>query len=90
MPRVADVAHHYSAANLAGVVDDDVPKPKETLGNTGRNRDVLDFAQRDVSRGTSDEASVNFKLGIGQGVAHHVSFDVVVGGNQQERKRQGN
>src|SRR5262245_39025037 len=86
MTRVVDVIHHYCALNLAGVVDDDVAKTQKTLRNACGNSDVLDFTERNISRGTGNETSVDFKFGVGQSVANCVAPNVVVGRNQQQRQ----
>ena len=54
MTRTADVVHDDRAANLAGVVDDDVAKTHQALWNAGGDSYVLDFAERNVFRGASD------------------------------------
>ena len=43
MAWAADVVQHDRAANLTGVVDDDVAESHQSLRNTGRDRHVLHF-----------------------------------------------
>ena len=44
MAWTADVVHDDRAADLAGVIDDDVAKPHQALGNAGRDSHILNFA----------------------------------------------
>lgn len=84
MSRVADVFDNRRAADLTGVVDDDVTEAEDALEDRRRNRDVLDFAERNISSRTPDQTTVDLELGIGHGIANHVSTDVVIRGNQQQ------
>ena len=84
MPRFTDVVHDDRAAKLAGVLDDDVAKAHDSLGNARRDGHVLNFAQRDVLRLTSYQAFIDLELGVGDGVPNHVAPDVVVSRNQEE------
>ena len=88
MAWTADVVHHYRTAKLAGVVDDDVAEAHQSLRNTGGDGHVLNFAQRNVFRRASDEAGVDLERCIRGGVANHVSPQVVIAGNQQQRQRE--
>ena len=58
----ADVVHHDRAANLAGIVDDDVAKSHQSLRNAGGHSHVLDLAQRNVFRSAGDESSVDLEF----------------------------
>jgi len=61
----ADVVKDGRAAQLAGVVDDEIAKAQQSLGNAGRNGDVLNLAERNVSRGTCYQTGIHFQLRIG-------------------------
>ena len=79
MARTADVVHDDRAAELAGVVDDDVAKTHQALRDTGGDSDVLNFAERDVFRSACDQAGIDLELGIGNRILDHVSPEMVVG-----------
>src|ERR1700754_2492120 len=83
---LADVVHHGRATDLAGVVDDDVAEAEQSLRNTGGYGYVLDLTQGDVSCCAGDQSGVDLKLCVGDCVANHVSPDVVVTRNQQQRE----
>src|SRR5689334_718025 len=84
----ADVVHDDRAAKLAGVIDDDVAKTHQALRDAGGDSHVLNFAQRDVFGGAADEAGIDLELGVGHRVLDHVSAQMVVRGNQQNRERE--
>ena len=83
MARLADVVHHDRAAELAGVVDDDVAKTHQALRDRGLDSDVLNFAQRDVFGGAGDEAGVDLEFRVSYRVLNHVAPDVVLSRTQQ-------
>jgi hypothetical protein len=58
------------------------------LRNTRRDGHVLNFTEWNVLGGASNEAGVDLQLRVSDGVANHVSSDVVVSGNQQQRQRE--
>ena len=62
MAWAADIVQHYRAANLAGVVDDDVAKSHQALRDAGRDSDILNFAQRNVFRGAGDQSGVDLEF----------------------------
>ena len=62
MAWTADVVHHDRAANLAGVVDDDVAKSHHSLRDAGGDSHVLHFAQRNVFRGAGDQPGVDLEF----------------------------
>ena len=64
MARLTDVVEDGRAPEFARIVDNEVAEAQEPLGNTGRHRDVLDLAKRNVSRGSRDEARINLYLRI--------------------------
>ena len=59
MTWIADVMQDDGAADLAGVVDDQISKAKHALGNAGRHGDVLNLAEGNVAGGARDQASVD-------------------------------
>src|SRR5215213_1610591 len=84
--RLADVVQDDRAANLARVVDDDVTKAHQPLRNACRDGHILDFAQWNIFRRASDQASVDLEFRVCDSVADHVPLDVVVSRNQQQRE----
>ena len=62
MTGIADVMQDDRAADLAGVVDDQISKAKHALGNAGRHGDVLNLAEGNVPGRPSDQASVDFEF----------------------------
>ena len=90
MARATDVVHDCGAAEFAGVIDSDIAKTEETLGNRRRDCDVLDLAEWNVSGCASNQSRVDLELRVGQSVTNHISPDVVIGRNQQEGEREGN
>ena len=86
MAWAADIVHHYRAANLAGVVDDDVAKSHQALRNAGGDGHVLDFAQWYVLSGARYQAGIDLEFGVCNCVANHVAPDVVVSRDQQQRQ----
>ena len=54
MAWAANVVHDYRAAELAGVIDDDVSKTHHPLRNAGGDSHVLNFAERNVFGGARD------------------------------------
>lgn len=82
--RLIDVMQNDSAADFARVIDDQVAKPHQSLRNTGRDCDILNLAERDISSGAGDQARVDLHLGVGQGVTNHVAFEVEVRRNQKQ------
>ena len=83
MAGLADVVHDDRAADLAGVVDDDVAKTHDPLRNRGRDGYILDLAQRDVFRFPCDQAFVDLEFRVGDCVPNHIATDVVVSRDQQ-------
>ena len=45
----ADVVKNGRSAEFAGIVDDDIAKTKDSLGNTGRNGHILNLAEGNIS-----------------------------------------
>ena len=84
MARLADVVEYGRATKLASVINDEIAEAQEPLGNAGRNCDVLDLAEWDVSRRSGDEARINLDLRIRERVTYRVSPQMKVGGNQQQ------
>src|SRR6266487_1057572 len=78
MAWIVDVVKHGCAAEFAGVVDDDVTKAEDSLQYRSRNRYILDLGKRNISRRPRNQAVIDFDFRVGQGVTHHVSFQVVV------------
>ena len=62
MARAMDVVHDYRTAHFAGVIDNDVAKAHQALGNARRNRHVLHFTQGYVLGGAGDETGINLKF----------------------------
>ena len=54
MAWTADVVQDDRAADLAGVIDDDVAKTHQALGNAGGDSHILNFAKRNVFGGAGD------------------------------------
>ena len=54
MARLADVVKDGSATQLAGIVDHEIAEAKQSLRNTGGNRDILNFREGNVSSRASD------------------------------------
>ena len=90
MAWTADVVHHYRAADLAGVVNDDVAEAHHSLWDAGRDSHILNLAEWDVFGRAGDEAGVALKGGIGDGVTNHGSPQVVVSRNQQQCQSERN
>lgn len=82
-----DVPHYGGATGVTRVVNNDVAKAEQALRNTRGNGHVLHFAQRNVAGGAGDQTGVDLQLRVGDRVAHHVSTQMVVAGNQQQRER---
>ena len=80
---IADVMQDCRATELAGIVDNQVSETEHALWNGGGNCDVLNFTKRNIACGARDQARVNFKFCVGQGVANHIPSEVVVRRRQQ-------
>ena len=52
MAGFADVVQHSGAAQLAGIVYQQIAKAEESLRNTGGNCDVLNLGEWDVASGS--------------------------------------
>ena len=88
MAGITDVVKDCCPTQFAGVIDDDIAKTKDSLGNTGGNCNVLNLAEWNIASGAGDQTGINLDFRVGQSVADHVSPQVVKSGNQQERQRQ--
>ena len=88
MAGITDVVKYCGPTQFAGIVDDDVAKTEDSLGDTGGNRNVLDLAEWNIASGAGDQTGINLDLRVGESVANHISPQVVKSGNQQERQRQ--
>src|SRR5437868_13366735 len=84
--RVGDVAQDGVTAGLARVVDDDVTEAEQALQDGRRDGDILYVAQRKVARCARGEPLVDLDLRVGQGVAHGVAPQVLVGRPEQQRQ----
>ena len=73
MARIADVVKQRFSTHFTGVIDDYVAKTQQPLGNTRRNRDILNLAQGNVSGCARHQSGINLNLRIGQRVANHVA-----------------
>lgn len=78
---IADVVKNGSSAQFAGIVNDNVAKTENSLGNTGRNRNVLNLAKGDIAGRAGDQTGINFDFRVGERVADHVSPQVVISRN---------
>ena len=78
---IADVVENRGSAHFAGIVDDDIAKTKDSLRNTGGNRNVLDLAEGNVAGGAGYQTGIKFDFRVGEGVANHISPQMVKGGN---------
>ncbi len=87
MTWIVDVVKHGRAAEFAGVVDNDITKAEDSLQYRSGNRYVLYFGKRNVSRRARNQTVIDFDFRVGQRVAHHVPFQVVISGNQQQTQR---
>src|SRR2546427_5597494 len=85
--RIVDVMKHGRAAEFAGVVNDDIAEAQDALRNRGGNRHVLDFGKENVSGRARDQPVIDFDFRVSQRVPDHVSFQVVISGNQQQAQR---
>lgn len=85
---IADVVKNRRSTQFAGIVDDDIAKTENSLRNTRRDGNVLNFAEWKITGRAGNQAGINFDFRVGEGVANHVSPQVVKGRNQQERQRQ--
>src|SRR5437660_8051300 len=87
MTWIVDVVKHGRAAEFAGVIDNDVTKAEDSLQDRSGNRYVLDFGKWNVSRRARNQTVIDFDFRVGQRVAHHVPFQVVISRNQQQTQR---
>lgn len=62
MAGLADVMQDCGAADLAGIVYQQIPKAEYSLRNTGGNSDVLNLAEWDVASGARDQSSINLNF----------------------------
>lgn len=90
MTRLVDVMQHDRSAYFARIVDDQIAKPHQALGNAGGDSYILDFAEGDVSRSAGNEPGVNLHFCVGQRVTDHVASEMKVSGNQKQRESQRN
>ena len=60
--RLADVMKDRCAAYLAGIVDQQIAKAEQSLGNTGGNRDVLNLGEWDVPSGARDQTRIDLNF----------------------------
>src|SRR5262249_49569502 len=88
LARLVDIVEDGRAAHFAGVVDHHVAKSKDSLRDRSRNRDILNLAQGDVTRGARDQPVINLDFGVSQRIPDHVPFQVVIGGNKQDGQRE--
>ncbi len=88
MAGIADVVQNGGSAHFAGVIDYQIAETQDSLRDARGNCHILDLRERDIARSSCNQAGVDLDLGIGQRITNHVSPDVVVGGNQQQRERQ--
>ena len=88
MARIADVVQNCRATQLAGIVNNQIAKAEQSLRNTGGNGDILNLAEGNIASGARYQTGINFDFRVGQSVANHVSSQVVIGGNQQQREGQ--
>lgn len=75
--RFADVVKHGGAAQLAGIVDQQVTKAEDSLRNTRRHGHVLNFRERNISRSPGDQSGVDLYFGVCERVANQVALQVV-------------
>ena len=87
MTRIVDIVKHGRAAEFAGVVHDYIAKAQDALRNRSGNRYVLDLGKRDVPCRARDQAIIDFDFRVGQCVAHHVPFQVIISRNQKKTQR---
>ena len=62
MAGLADVVKDRGAAELAGIVDQQIAKAEESLRNAGGNGDVLNLGERDVSSGARNQTRIDFNF----------------------------
>ena len=62
MAGLADVMQDCGAADLAGIVYQQIAKPEYSLRNTGGNSDVLNLAEWDVSSGACNQTCINLNF----------------------------
>ena len=74
MAGLADVMQDCGTTDFAGIVYQQIAKPEYTLRNTGGNSDILNLGERDIPSGSSNQAGINFNLGVGQSITNHVSL----------------
>ena len=60
--RLADVMQDGAAAQLAGIVYQQIAKAEYSLRNTGGNRDVLNLGERDVPGGARYQTRINLNF----------------------------
>ena len=83
MARFVDVVEDGGAAELAGVVDDDIAKAHHPLRNACLDCYVLDFAQRNIPGGARDESGVDLEFSVGHRVTNRIAPNVVLSRYQQ-------
>ena len=83
MARAGNIMQDRGTAKLARIVYQQIAKAEQSLRDAGGDCDVLNFCERDVSSCASNQAGIDFNLGVSQRVAHEVPFDVVIGWNQK-------
>lgn len=83
MARIGNVVKDGDSSCVAGVVDDEIAKPEDSLRNAGRNGDVLNLAEGNIARRAGNQARVDFDFGIRQRVPNHVSTQMVVSRNEE-------
>ena len=88
MARFTNVVKNRGSAQFAGVVDEHVAKTEDSLRNTGRNGDVLNLAEWNITGSAGDQTGINLNFSVSQRIPDHVSSQVVKGRNQKERQRQ--
>ena len=62
MAGLADVMQDCGAANLAGIVYQQIAKPEYSLRNTGGNSDVLNLGEWDVASGAGNQTCINLNF----------------------------